>query len=221
MLFDSSLDALSSEKCRVDLPRYFSDPTHRVGMGPEPVVTNQPILHTSYEFFLLIADATKLARLPQCIGITQFSKYKQLQRQYSRWESAMEAHGDLCGILFTLALQVLLFKADPELKTSDLDRKIGECLRESIKVIPLIDQGCYFTSFLLWPLAIFASVASFTEEIFFMRRCISLLATSSTSGQATYVLRRLERIWASNDGLGNQQQGNQRCSGLQLLLDGE
>ncbi|KAJ5148433.1 fungal Zn binuclear cluster domain-containing protein [Penicillium atrosanguineum] len=85
MLYDPNLDALSSTRLNLDLSRYFSDPTHDVhaGLGSAPV--SQPILYASYKFFLLLADATKLARLQRRLHDLEILNLRQLQRELWEW----------------------------------------------------------------------------------------------------------------------------------------
>lgn len=223
MIFDPSLDTLSDMRCRQDLSLLLSNSPHGVQQGPENSLLTQPILYGPYEFFLLIADTTRLARSPNPLDQDQSAVWDQLQRQLLRCRQIMRYDNDVCTELYFLAIQTLLLKAHPGLSEGQVNEGIKCLLRKGDLLIPQIKRSHYFPSFLLWPLAIFGSVSSDPSEVTIIRKYVSGLAESRLGGQASWVLSRLEKIWASS-AVPDAQPGlfvKSRLLGLQTLLNGE
>lgn len=220
MLFDPSLDSLSQPDLRIELSNYFSDPVHGAQQDWGSAVRSQPILHTSYEFFLLIADATKLSRLSRPLMDAEIHTWKHLEQQILQWTEVMQKNDDISADIYILVLWILLFKSHPYLPTDEIDWEIGACVTRSIALLPLVDCSHYFTSSLVWPLAILGSVAILPCEIIAVQNFMSLLVASSLGGQAAWILRRLEDIWAFHPESGFVPSPQRRSVGLQALLDG-
>lgn len=220
MLFDPSLDSLSQPDLRIELSNYFSDPVHGAQQDRGYAVGSQPILHTSYEFFLLIADVTKLARLSRPLIEAEIYSWKHLEQQILQWTQVMQKTDDTSADLYLLVLWILLFKSHPCLPPDEVDWEIGACVTRSIALLPLVDRNHYFTSSLVWPLAILGSVAILPSEKLAVQSFMSLLIASSLGGQAAWILRRLEEIWSFNPESGFAPSPQRRSLGLQALLDG-
>ncbi|KAJ5992030.1 fungal Zn binuclear cluster domain-containing protein [Penicillium sp. IBT 35674x] len=219
MLFDPSLDSLSQPELRIELSNYFSDPVHGAQQERGYAVGSQPILHTSYEFFLLIADATKLARLSRPLTEVEIHSWKHLEQQLLQWTQVLQKSGDISA-LYILVLWVLLFKSHAYLPPEEIDSEIGVCVTRSIALLPLVDRNHYFTSSLVWPLAILGSVAILESEKIAVQNFMSLLIASSLGGQAAWILRRLKDIWGFHHGSDFSPSLQKRSVGLQALLDG-
>lgn len=218
MLYDPKLDVLSSTRLDLDLPQYFSDPTHAApaGLGLTPVT--QPILHASYKLFLLLADATKLARLQRRLHDQEISTWRQLQRELWEWIPMTVGYEDPSCRLYVIAVQILLLKADPDLSLVQIQQRIGESLKESLSIVPSIERSRYFSSVLLWPLSIFGCVAILDDEREVVRDFIEALTISRLGGQTTWILKRLTKIWSVYN---NQFDSKlERTFGLGLLLHG-
>ncbi|KAJ5737854.1 fungal Zn binuclear cluster domain-containing protein [Penicillium malachiteum] len=220
MIFDPSLDSLSDTQCRQELSNFFSGPEQSDQCEPEQTLSTQPILHVSYKFFLLVADATKLARKTVALTSNEICEWVQLQEQSSKCVAAMARSQDQCTVLYALALRTLLLKSQPDITLDLFNDGIDTCIRESNKIKPHIDASPYFTSFLLWPLAILGSVSTLSSEIKVARNFICLLGESRLGGQAHWVLRRLETIWSWTSTV-QPSSADWRVAGLQSLLDGE
>ncbi|KAJ5673355.1 hypothetical protein N7507_002482 [Penicillium longicatenatum] len=218
MLFDPSLDSLSQPDIRMGLSNYFSDPVHGAQQDRGFAVGSQPILHTSYEFFLLIADATKLARLARPLADLEINNWKLLENQIMQWTEVMRNNDDITADLYILVLWVLLFKSHPYLPPDEIDWEIGDFVTRSIALLPLVDRNRYFTSSLVWPLAILGSVAILPCERLAVQNFMSLLIARSLGGQAVWILRRLEDIWSIHS--ESDLIPSWRSLGLQTLLDG-
>jgi hypothetical protein len=221
MLYDPKLDALSRTRLSLNLPQYFSEPTHDAHTGFKPAVANQPILHVSYKFFLLLADATKLARLQRPLHDREISNWRQLQQDLWGWIPTVIVDTDPSRRLYVVAVQILLLKTDPDLSHYEIDRRIGELLKESLSIIPSVERSRYFTSFLLWPLSIFGCVATLNDEWKIVREFIQELTISRSGGQAAWVLKRLDNIRSICGGCNSSHSNPQRKFGLELLLHGD
>lgn len=221
MLFDPSIDSLSQPDLRIELSNYFSDPVHGTQQDRRYAVGSQPILHTSYEFFLLIADATKLARLARPLIDVEILTWKHLEDQISEWTQVTENGDDVAADLYINALRALLFKSHPYLLPDETDWEIGVCVTRSIALLPLVDRNHYFTSSLVWPLAVLGSVAILECERLAVESFMSLLIASSLGGQAARILKRLKGIWSVHSELSFVPSDQTRSLGLQALLDGQ
>lgn len=219
MLFDPSLDVLSDHQERHRLSCYFSEPLHCPVGDRNLELASQPILHTSYEFFLIIADATKVARISRPLAESEMKIWKRLEQQLSRLAPHICSDLSPSQLLYFYALQILLLKSHPGSSPHQTDKEVAVCLREAIELIPNVDPDKHFTSFLLWPLAILGSVATSTYEARKIRDSVLILDTKRSGGQAKWVLKRLEDIWSTNYSAAPGHP-SWRCLGLQSLLDG-
>lgn len=213
MLFEPSLDALSSIRRQLDIPRYFSDVEKR-----EMTLPVQPILQTSYEFFLLIADATKLARISRVLVDEERTLFGHIWGRMLQWNH-VDNTDDASLKLYFDALQILLLKSDPRLSNQDKTLRVYESLQHGLHIIPSLETEQYSPSYLLWPLAILGSISIFEEELGVIRNSINLLIQEKRGGQAVWVLKRLNRVWNVTAFCANCPYSEIRLQGLQLLLD--
>ncbi|KAJ5621128.1 hypothetical protein N7510_005112 [Penicillium lagena] len=216
MLFDPSLDALSRFRDQRDLTQYFPDhPDLSVS------VSTQPILHAPYRFFVLIADATKLARLSRPLERGERQNWRHLQDEFRQCVPLMRAEDEQSSTLYALTLGILLLKKNPEISLREMSRRMGIYLGQGLEAMALADAEHYFTSFLLWPLAILGSIAVSSNEYQMVQNLLSLLINTRPGGQATWVQRRLQTIWTTTCSPDSENREEQRLLGLQLLLDGD
>ncbi|KAJ5831710.1 fungal Zn binuclear cluster domain-containing protein [Penicillium riverlandense] len=215
MIFDPSLDALSRFRDQQDLTQYFPD---HPDLGVS--VSTQPILHAPYRFFVLIADATKLARLSRPLERGERQKWRHLQDELRQCVPIMRTEDEQSSTLYCLGLQVLLLKKNPGISLREMNRQMSICLERGLEAMALADAERYFTSFLLWPLAILGSIAVFSNENQTVQDLLSLLINTRPGGQATWVQRRLQTIWTTTRSPDSESREEQRLLGLQLLLDG-
>lgn len=220
MLYDPNLDALSSTRLYLDLPEYFSEPLHDAHIGLKSAVAKQPILYVSYKFFLLLADATKLARIQRVLYDSEIANWKELQQNLWDWIPTTIADEDPSRRLYVIAVQILLLKTDPDLSHCQMDQRIGELLKKSLSIVPLVERSRYFISYLLWPLSVIGSVAIFEDEWKLVRESIEALTISRSGGQAAWVLKRLDIIQSVCSGPNGSHSNHERKFGLELLLRG-
>jgi len=133
----------------------------------------------------------------------------------------MRSEDEQPSTLYALAVQVLLLKKNPEILLEEMSRQMGICLEQGLEAMILEDAERYFTSFLLWPLAILGSMAVSLNECQVVQDLLSFLINTRPGGQSTWVRRRLQKIWTTTCRRGNETQDEQRLLGLQLLLDGD
>ncbi|KAJ5223259.1 fungal Zn binuclear cluster domain-containing protein [Penicillium chermesinum] len=221
MAFDPCLDVLSDPQRRLGLSRYFSDPVHLPSTSGEPEVVNQPILHTSYEFFLLIADTTKLARIPGPLSNAELAIREDLESQLSQFVPGIMTTRNHAEMLYLYALQIMLMKGYPGIDSKEADRTIITHLQGAMNTLLMVDPEQYFASFLLWPLAIFGAVMVLQDEIQVIRDYLTILQEMRAGGQAKWTLKRLEEIWRGRYHLDTAPDHcTRRWIGLQAFLDG-
>jgi hypothetical protein len=219
MLFDPALDAFSDIQYRLDLSQYFLDPKHDDGLRRDFSPSTQPILHVSYEFFLLIADATKLARLHRPLKLGEIEKWDCLWHHLSQWHEVLQEGEDSSQSLYTLCVQILVLKSNPYLHTE----KAGQALiflKHGLRKLSTFDFNRHFPSYALWPLALLGSLCIGLEEQDLVRKYVNLVYTTKPGGQAAWVQQRLEKIWAGMMLSSTRSLRKSGLLGLQVLLDG-
>lgn len=212
MLFEPTLDALSSIRRQLDIPRYFSNVEKR-----EIPLRVQPILQTSYEFFLLIADATKLARIARPLVDTEIMLWCYIWQRLLHWRQLDHSH-DRSLKLYFAALQILILKTAPGLSYREKSAQILESLRNGLEIVVSLEPEHYSPSYLLWPLAILGSVSILESEKDVVKAYIDLLIQSKRGGQAVWVQKRLDRVWDVTT-RASFASSILRPQGLQMLLD--
>lgn len=213
MLFEPSLDALSSIRQELDIPRYFS-----YVEKSEISLPVQPILQTSYDFFLSIADATKLARISRSLVDAEITLWCNTWLRLIQWDQVDHTDDASLKLYFT-ALQILLLKTAPDLLNEEKTLQISECLQDGLQIIVSLEPEQYASSYLLWPLAILGSISISERERNAARDYINMLIQSKRGGQAVWVQKRLDRVWNLTKFPANCPSSGMRLRGLQLLLD--
>ncbi|KAJ5376602.1 fungal Zn binuclear cluster domain-containing protein [Penicillium cosmopolitanum] len=215
MLFEPSLDALSSIRRQLDIPGYFSYVEKRDISESLPV---QPILQTSYDFFLSIADATKLARISRSLDDAEITLWCHTWLRLLQWDQ-VDHTDDVSLKLYFNALQILLLKTAPDLSNEEKALQISESLQHGLHIIVSLEPEEYAPSYLLWPLAILGSISILEKEKTAVKDYINLLIRSKRGGQAVWVLKRLNRVWNVAKFRTNCPPSAMRLEGLQILLD--
>ncbi|KAJ5980244.1 fungal Zn binuclear cluster domain-containing protein [Penicillium waksmanii] len=213
MLFEPSLDALSSIRRQLDIPGYFSYVEKRDISLPV-----QPILQTSYDFFLSIADATKLARISRSLVDAEITLWCHTWLRLLQWDQ-VDHTDDVSLKLYFNALQMLLLKTAPDLSNEEKALQISESLQHGLQIIVSLEPEEYAPSYLLWPLAILGSMSIFEKEKNAVEDFINLLIQSKRGGQAVWVLKRLNRVWNVTKFRAICPSSAMRLQGLQILLD--
>ncbi|OQD79388.1 hypothetical protein PENANT_c052G11349 [Penicillium antarcticum] len=221
MLFDPTVDALSNIWKELNLPEYFLDFEQGHSTGWESGSSTQPILHAPYKFFLLIADVTKLARISRALNVPETATWTRLQQQLSDWPQVLYTEDDLLAALYAFSVQTLLLKSNPEITYRERNQQARNCLDAGLKHVPFLNFDPHFPSYLLWPLAILGSLCTRSEEQKIVQNCTDLISTKKPGGQASWVQRRLKKIWSVTGRTNEADSDKCRLSGLQALLDGD
>ena len=190
MLFAPSLDALSHIQSQLDLSQYLLDPGHDVARRDISFST-QPILHASYKFFLLIADATKIARLCRPLTQSEIRKWDYLWHELYPRPEVLQAGEDSSQSLYTLCVLILVLKSNPYAHFEDNDQ--AQTLLERALNYLSFDLHRHFPGYTLWPLAVLGSLCIYFEERIIERDCVTLVSTIKPGGQAAWVQQRLDR----------------------------
>ncbi|RMJ29096.1 hypothetical protein PHISP_00039 [Aspergillus sp. HF37] len=216
MLFDPSLDVLYRTNPTIDLDRYFSDFADGGTVMPGMLTAAQPVLHASYKFFLLVADVTRLARIPHPFNEVEVGKWEHIHADLLRWEGAL--HDDPSAMLYILAMRILLLKVDPTASILESTEQMHCLLQHGLRIMSVLDLRSYFLVYLLWPLAVFGSVAVEHSDRRVVGEQVSVL-TQTRHGQPLRVKKLMEVIWSANDG-GQEDGSTVILRQLRMLLEG-
>ncbi|KAF7178202.1 hypothetical protein CNMCM7691_006874 [Aspergillus felis] len=186
MLFDPTFDALSSPDRRMYLDRYFTVPDE-----PAEDPSTQPILCTSYQFFLLIADVTRLARAAGPFCQSDMFTWQRLHDELRQWQRDPQAQNEGC-MLYILAMRILLIRIDTSAPSEKVEERISFLLRQGLGLVQSIDADQFLIGYLLWPLAVLGSVALAADEIRIVNEKIALLG--SRRALASWVRSLLDKI---------------------------
>lgn len=216
MLFDPSLDVLCRTDPTIDLDRYFCDFADGDTVIPGMLTAAQPVLHASYKFFLLVADVTRLARIQHPLDETDICTWEHIHADLLRWECAL--HNDPSTMLYILAMRILLLKVDPAVSILESTEKMHGLLQHGLQIMRALDLRSYFLVYLLWPLAVFGSVAVGDSDRHSVGEQISILA-QTRHGQPLRVKKLMEVIWSAHDG-GQEDGSTMTLRQLRMLLEG-
>jgi hypothetical protein len=216
MLFDPSLDVLCRTDPTIDLDRYFSDFADGDTVVPGMLTAAQPILHASYKFFLLVADVTRLARIPHPLNEADIGMWKHVHADLLRWECAL--HDDPSAMLYILAMRILLLKVDPAVSILESTEQMYGLQQHGLLILRTLDLRSYFLVYLLWPLAVFGSVAVDDSDRQFVEKQISVL-TQTRHGQPLRVKKLMEMIWSAHNGY-QEDWSTVTLRQLRMLLEG-
>ena len=197
MLFDPSLDVLSGVNVPSNLTRYFSDLAPDNTEQTRLSMATHPILEASYQFFLAVADVTKLARIARSLNESETRTLIQLQESILRLEE--DAIDDPGKMLYVLAMRILLLKVDSALSILNVTEEMQRLLQQGLDIIRSLDVRKFLLGYLLWPLAVLGTITVDDNDRNIVENKISLLA-QTRHGQAVRAQRRLEVIWASEEG---------------------
>jgi hypothetical protein len=220
MLFDPSLDEFSHIQSRLGLSQYFLDPEHDYGLRRDLSLSTQPILHVSYQFFLLIADATKLARLSRPLTLFEIRKWDCLWRDLSQWPEVLHEGEDSSQSLYALCVQILVLKSNPY-SHFDKSAQAHDLLNLGLTKLSSLNFHRHFPSYILWPLAVLGSLCTCFEEQNIVSDYVTLVTTTKPGGQAAWVQQRLDKVWAIITQTPVNGPRKYQLLGLQVLLDGD
>lgn len=213
MLFDPSLDVLCHVNPDMNWARFFSDFPDGDADQSNMSTTTQPVLDASYKFFLVVADVTRIARIPRPLNDNEVETWGRLQTNLTQWEEAVR--GDASRLLYILALRILLLKIDPRTPVLECTKQMDSFLRRGLFIMNGLDVRKFLLGYLLWPLAVLGTVAVDESDRHIIEGQISLLAQTG-HGQAVRVKRLMETIWNSKDG----EKPTMMLQRLRMLVEG-
>lgn len=197
MLFEPSLDVLCRVNPPVNFTRYFASLESGEVKQPRISASTQPVLDASYEFFLTIADVTRLARIARPLDKTEVEMWERLQGDLLQWEGTVL--NDPCRMLYLLAMHILLLKVDPRMSLCRRTERIYGLLQLGLSAIDRLDVHKSLQGYLLWPLAVLGSVTIDNNVRCIIEKKLSLLS-QTRHGLVMRVKKRIEMIWDSQEG---------------------
>ncbi|KAJ5833377.1 hypothetical protein N7474_001688, partial [Penicillium riverlandense] len=205
MLFDPSLDGNPTGS----MASYLAS---RMANNREDPTT-QPILDEPYQFFLMIADVTCLARKSQPLNVIERQQWTRLQAGVLQYEQLIRADDPLKS-LYVRAMRVLLLKTDCIRSAAQRTAEIRALGCEGLTLLSQLDLQRYLLSYALWPVAVIGAICLYEGEQRLVQGRIAP-CTRMRRGQSVRLLARLKRIWASP----TENQGDMIIRRLQILLD--
>ncbi|KZN87939.1 hypothetical protein EN45_065020 [Penicillium chrysogenum] len=184
MLFTPSLDATAG-----NIPLYLA---FAVNDGQNVA---QPILDEPYQFFIMIANVTRIARLARELNQEERQMWTRLQSDMLQYERQDDTSNPMRR-LYSRAVRILLLKKDHMRTTSERISEINSLLREGLNILEPIDIPNCLLSYALWPVAVLGAVAVNAHE----QHIINSKVTPSARlrrGQAVRLQERLMNVWAS------------------------
>ncbi|RHZ54893.1 uncharacterized protein CDV56_106884 [Aspergillus thermomutatus] len=188
MLFDPTSDALSNPDHRLYLDRYFAEPEPNE-LAADP--STQAVLDTSYQFFLLIADVTWLARAVEPICRSDIVTWQRLHEELLLWERNPQTQNDGC-MLYILAMRILLLRIDVSSSSAEVEGRISCLLRQGLGLVQSVNPDQFLISYLLWPLTVLGCVAVTEDEVRIVNDKVTLLVRRRA--QASWVKSHLDKI---------------------------
>jgi hypothetical protein len=172
-------------------------------------------LQASYKFFLFIADVTKLARLSHPFDSAEVVKWRNLDSELARWRDLTRS-SDASLALCYLAVQILLQTVNPDITATERIARVRSCLDAGLQRVPLVRVDSYPPVYLLWPLTILGAISVSVGERKIIQESVALVSSRKLGGQAAWVQKRLDRIWATST--PTSESSELSLVGLQILL---
>ncbi|KAJ5951312.1 uncharacterized protein N7479_009725 [Penicillium vulpinum] len=201
MLFNPSLDVTTG-----DIRHYLAFATNDWQTAP------QPLLDESYDFFIMIANVTRLARLSRDLNQEEHQMWTRLQSDILQYERTGDNQNSIRR-LYSRAVRILLLKKDPIRSTTQIISEIEALFYEGLIILKTIDVEKYLLSYSLWPVAVLGAAAIGEFERYTINNRISPLVRMRR-GQAVRLQERLMNVWASPRG-----NGDMILQQLQLLME--
>lgn len=188
MLLDPSLDMV------VDYIPHCLTKELATTMGDEQVLPHY-VLEESYQFFIMIAEVTRLARLSRPLFSVERQTWTRLQvdlLQYKR-TGTMD---DLMKSLYVYTAQILLLKADYVRTVIQRTVEMRALCQEGMSTLKNVDVQRYLLGYSLWPVAVLGATAVGEDEQRLIDNIIDPWVRSGR-GQAVRLRGRLRTIWAT------------------------
>ncbi|KAL4896554.1 hypothetical protein BDV59DRAFT_108693 [Aspergillus ambiguus] len=200
-LFDSSLDCLSSLLGALNLTEYFSDPVHPEDATLDSSQSTQPILDTSYKFYLLIVDVVWLARASFTPKSTEYTTWLRLRDAFAPWEAAIDRGqpGDLDNDvkkLYAIGMRMLLAQANPLRSAEDVATSLELWFNHGLTIIKRLNVQNVFAYYYLWPLVVVGSIATNSAHRTVIEGKIYQIFGQQRQGSVALASHHLKSAWA-------------------------
>lgn len=226
-LLDPSLDRICALRTRLDLDGYFFDPAHPDANDLRSSISTQPILEASYQFYLLIADITRLARAAPSSSPEDCALWFRRREDFQRWESTVDSDrpallSNNVAKLYAEAIRVLFLKAHPELPMNEAIGFLEVASRRGVALIENIDfDECFAPFYRLWPVIVIGSLAIDPSEKDKIRAKLCFMSESKMEGPVILARHRLESVWALDAPSHSHDRGMLMLTHLTKLLNGK
>lgn len=166
------------------------------------------ILEESYQFFIMIAEVTRLARLSRPLFLSERQTWTRLQAELLQYQR-VGAMDHFMKSLYVHTAQILLLKVDYTRTVIQRINEIRALFHKGMSTLSILDFQKYLLSYSLWPVAIIGATALSEDEQCVIDKIIDPWVRRRR-GQAVRLRGRLKTIWAT-------PKGNQEALLLQRL----
>jgi hypothetical protein len=221
MLFDPVLDPARDVG---QLYEKYSSCFTPCAIGPWRDIVKSPVLGAPHQLFVIIVEATKLARGKRSGDIQASTAAWCLYEKLVEWQLCIDH--DACsgrnlwtGRLYALAARILLLRTIFSLDERHLEdekREISAVASQALTQLSIQPLGVIFGKYWLWPLAVLGSIMTCTEDVSLIRDRMDAIDCRSGCSAIKVVRYILESIWAT---IMNGRAGDYCMGGLDSLLD--
>ncbi|CAG8089353.1 unnamed protein product [Penicillium salamii] len=153
-----------------------------------------PVLDESYQFFFMIANVTRLARLSRDLDQAERQIWTRLQSDIQQYERTNDID-DPMKRLYSCAVRILLLKGDTTKNSTHRTSAIQALFDEGLSILKMVDLQKYLLGYSLWPVTVLGAAAVSKLEQDIINSKIEPWARLRR-GQAVRVQERLMNIWA-------------------------
>lgn len=206
MLLDPSLDTVAG-----NIPHCLIEASTNT-LGQEHALPHY-VLEESYQFFIMIAEVTRLARLSRPLFPVERQTWTSLQAELLLYKRT-GAMDDLMKSLYVYTAQILLLKADYVQTVTQRTIETRALFRKGMSTLKSLDAQKYLLGYSLWPISVLGATAVGEDEQRLIDNIIDPWARKGR-GQAVRLRCRLRTIWATPQ----SHQDNLLLRRLHLLME--
>lgn len=191
MLVDPSADLVAE-----NVPRCLTREVSTV-RGNEQALPHY-VLEESYQFFVMIAEVTHLARLSRPLSLVERQTWTRLQFELLQYRltGVMDDH---MKSLYVYTAQILLLKADYTRTVTQRTIEMSALCQQGMSTLKTLDVQRYLIGYSLWPVTVLGAIAVTEHEQRLIENMIDPWARKG-HGQAVRLRGRLRTIWATPEG---------------------
>jgi hypothetical protein len=188
MLLDPSLDLVISNIPCCLIKRPADTP------GQEQDVPRF-VLEESWQFFIMVAEVTRLARLSRPLFPNERQTWTHLQAELVQYKCT-GAMDDVMKSLYVYTAQILLLKADHLRTAMQRTAEMRVLFQKGLATLEIVDAQKYLIGYSLWPVAVLGAIALGESEQRTIDNTIDPWARRGR-GQAVRLRDRLKTIWTT------------------------